>query len=194
MEAVAIKGIKRTETGKKATKAIRNAGLVPCVIYGGKEVVHFSADEFGFRDVLYTPDFKLVEIDIDGEKRKCIIKDMQFHPVTDGLLHLDFIELVPDQKVIVEIPVRFKGNAPGVKVGGKIIQLVRRVKVKTTPKHIVDAVYVDISDLDLGQATRVRNIEVPEGMEIMNNESIPVATIEIPRALRAAAAAADKEE
>ncbi len=193
MEIVNINGIKRTATGKKASKAVRNEGNVPCVIYGGGENVHFSAEPMAFRDIIYTPDFKLAHIDVDGTTYKCILKDMQFHPVTDSILHLDFVQLVDGQKVIVEIPIRFKGAAPGVKVGGKLTPTVRRAKVKTTPDKLVEALYVDISELDLGQAVRIRDIEAEEGLEIMNNGSIPVATIEIPRALRSAAAAEAKE-
>ncbi len=197
MEVISINANKRADVGKKSTKAARKEGLVPGVIYGGKEVVHFTAKPFDFRDLVYTADFKLAEINVEGTPVKCILKDIQFHPVTEDIVHMDFVELVDGQNVIVEIPVRFKGVAPGVKVGGKLIQLVRRVKVKTTPDKLVNALYADISTLELGQSARVRDIEAGEDLEIMNNGSIPVCAIEIPRALRsatAAAAAKDGEE
>ncbi len=193
MQAVAIQGNKREGTGKKATKAVRKEGQVPCVIYGGEDVVYFSQTELAFRDVVYTPDFKLAEINIDGNTYKCILKDIQFHPVTDRVLHIDFLELIPGQAVKAEVPIRCVGVSPGVKLGGKLIQDLRRAKIKTTPEALVDSLSVDISGLDLGQSVRVRDIAVPEGVELMNAQAIPVATVEIPRALRSAASKAEKE-
>ena len=193
METVSITGTKRGEINKKATKAVRKEGLVPCVMYGGSEVVHFTAPTKAFKKLIYTPDFKMAEVTIDGQVRKCILKDMHFHPVSEELLHLDLIELVDGKKVKVDIPVGFKGVAPGVKTGGKLIQKVRRVTIKTTPDKIVDKLYVDISDLQLGFSVRVRDIDLVEGMEIMNPLAIPVASVEIPRALKSAAAAADAD-
>ena len=188
METVTITGTKRTDTGKKSTKAARKEGLVPCVMYGGNEVVHFTATPKSFKNLIYTPDFKIAEVNIDSQPHRCIVKDMQFHPVTDDLMHIDLLQLVDGQKVIVEIPIGFKGIAPGVKTGGKLIQKVRRVKVKTTPDKIVDKLFVDISELELGFSVRVRDIELGEGMEVMNPLAIPVASVEVPRALRSAEA------
>ena len=193
METVTITGTKRAEINKKATKAVRKEGLVPCVMYGGSEVVHFTAEVKAFKKLIYTPDFKIAEVNIDGQSHKCILKDMQFHPVTDKLLHLDLIQLVEGQKVKVEIPVGFKGIAPGVKTGGKLVQKVRRVKIKTTPDKLVDKLYLDISELQLGFSVRVKDIELVEGMEIMNPLAIPVASVEIPRALKSAEAEAEAE-
>ena len=191
METVTLTGTKRTDTGKKATKAARKEGMVPCVMYGGNEVVHFTASPKSFKKLIYTPDFKIAEVNVDGQSHRCIIKDMQFHPVTDALLHIDLLQLVDGKKVNVEIPVGFKGVAPGVKTGGKLIPKLRQVKVKTTPDKIVDKLFVDISELQLGFSVRVRDIEIGEGMEIMNPPAIPVASVEVPRALRSAEAAAE---
>ncbi len=193
MESVAIKGKIRTELGEKAAKVTRLANEVPCVIYGGENVVHFTAPVLGFKKIVYTADFKLVEIEIDGKTYKCILKDMQFHPVTDKLLHMDFIELVDGQAVKVEIPIHFKGVAPGVKTGGKLYQKLRAAKIKTTPEHLVDELLVDVSDLELGQSIRVKDIEIGEGMEIMNHPGNPVASVEIPRALRSLEAEEEEE-
>jgi len=154
METVAVTGTKRADTGKKSTKAARKEGLVPCVMYGGDEVVHFTASPKAFKSLIYTPDFKIAEINIDGQAHRCIIKDMQFHPVTDDLLHIDLLQLVDGQKVNVEIPIGFKGVAPGVKTGGTFIKKVRQVKVKTTPDKIVDRLFIDISELELGFFSR----------------------------------------
>ncbi len=194
MESVAIKGTARTDLGKKGTKAVRNEGQVPCVIYGGENVVHFSAKPFDFRSLIYTPDFKIAEIELDGKTYRCFIKDLQMHPVTDELVHVDFMELVDGQSIKLEIPVRFEGQAPGVKSGGKLSQKVRRVKIKTTPEKLVDSMMVDISSLELGQSVRVRDIKPVDGIEVTSSPGIPVASVEIPRALRSATAAAEQEE
>ena len=184
MNIVSIKGDNRTTFGKKANKALRKEGRVPCVIYGGEKNIHFSAKEIAFKPLIYTPEFKLAEITIDDKTYKCFLKDSQFHPVTDKLVHLDFIELVPNKEIRVELPVVFRGVSPGVKIGGKLIQSLRRVKVRTTPENLVDTVVIDISNLQLGQAIRVKDIDVQEGIEIINTPSIPVAVVEVPRALR----------
>lgn len=194
MESVAITGNIRAELGKKPTKAIRNSGEVPCVIYGSEKVVHFSAPALSFRSLVYSPEFKQANIDVDGTTYKCILKDIQFHPVSDDLTHMDFLELVPGNVIKVEIPVRPVGIAPGVKLGGKLSQRVRRVKVKTTPENLVDHLTVDVSGLKLGESVRVRDIDGIEGVELMSASGIPVISVEIPRALRAAAAAAEEEE
>ncbi len=184
MESIAIKGNKRTDLGKRAAKLARQTNEVPCVIYGGENVVHFTAPVLDFTKLVYTADFNLVEIEVDGKTYKCILKDMQFHPVTDNLMHIDFLELVDGQAIKVELPVRFKGQAPGVKTGGKLYQKLRTVKIKTTPEHLVDELLVDVSELQLGQSIRVRDIEISKEMEMMTTPGIPVASVEVPRALR----------
>lgn len=190
MESVAIQASARPETGKKATKAARKAGMVPCVIYGGENVIHFSGSPLSFRDLVFTPEFKLAEINIDGTTYKCILKDIVFHPVTDDILHIDFLQLVDGQPLKVMIPIKFTGQAPGVKVGGRLNQKVRKVKIKTTPDKLVSELIVDISELKLNESVRVRDVQITEGMEVMTSLSIPVATVETPRALRSAGAAA----
>ncbi len=194
MDTVAIKGNSRSDFGKSATKNIRRNGQVPCVIYGGEEIVHFSAAPIDFKSLIYTADFKLAEIELDGKKYKCFLKDAQFHPVSDDLLHIDFIELIDGKSINLELPVRFKGAAPGVKTGGKLYQKLRSVKVKTTPEHLVDQIVMDVSSLELGQSIRVRDIEELEGIAIMSSPGIPVASVEVPRALRSAAAGEEGEE
>jgi large subunit ribosomal protein L25 len=187
MQSVVINGTLRENVGKKASKDAKKEGRVPCVIYGNKENIHFEVLPIDVRDVVYTPDFKIAEIVVGGKTHRCILKDLQFHPLTDKLLHCDFLELVPGKPVIAEVPVRFSGTAPGVKLGGKMLPKLRRVKVKALPEHLTDEVIVDISKMQLGSSVRVRDIAAPEGVEVMSQGSIPVATIEIPRSLRSAA-------
>lgn len=180
----------RSGLGKKATRDDRSQQAIPCVLYGGKEVVHFNTTYLEIRHLVYSPDFKIAEITVGDNVYRTLLKATQFHPISEQLMHIDFVLLEPGVVMKVEIPVRFKGQSPGVKVGGKLLQQVRKVKVKCTPENLVDGLFVDISSLELGQTTRVKNIELPAGIELLMSGQIPVATIEIPRALRAAAAAA----
>ncbi len=184
MQTVAIEGTKRQDVGTKYAKAVRREGNVPCVVYGGENVLHFHAHKNAFKTLIYTPDFKLAEISLGGSTIKSIIKDIQFHPVTDEIMHIDFVELVPNKKVKVVVPVRITGSAPGVKVGGKLQQIIRSVKIETTPEQLIDHVTVDVSELGLGSVVRIRDIQAVDGVEITNPPAIPVASVEVPRALR----------
>jgi len=194
MQTVAIEGKLRSEFGKKASKATRREGLVPCVAYGKDKVIHFSAPPKAFKSLIYTPDFKVAELNIEGETYRAIVKDSQFHPVTDQLLHMDFLLLIKGQSIVTQVPVRTRGVAPGVKLGGKLMQTTRRLKIKTTPENLVDHLTVDISTIGLGKSVRVRDVEAVEGIQIMTSPGIPLVAVEIPRALRSAQTAAAKEE
>ncbi|MBK6500499.1 MAG: 50S ribosomal protein L25 [Saprospiraceae bacterium] len=193
MTSVEIQGNTRSEFGKKGSKVDRNNGNIPAVMYGGNDVIHFTVTPAAVKHLIYTPDFKLADLEIDGKHYRAILKSVQFHPVTDQILHIDFLRLIDKPPIKVEIPLRFKGVSPGVKVGGKLIQQLRKIKIKTTPEFLVDELKADISKLELGQALRVREVIIPNGVEIINNPATPVALIEIPRALKAAAALAAKE-
>ena len=184
MNTIAFSAEKRTGTGKKATKAVRASGQIPCVLYGGDTNIQFATTHKDVKGLIYTPDFNIAEITIDGTPHKCIIKDAQYHPVTESIIHLDFLKLEEGRTVKVEVPVRFKGVSPGVKLGGKMQQTLRRVKIKTTPENIVDSLFADISELSLGDSARVRDLEVPDGIEVMNSPGIPVVSVEVPRALK----------
>lgn len=192
MEYLSIKADKREGKGKKGSKAVRNEGSIPAVLYGSGENTHLSVKPMAVRDLIYTPDFKLAELDVSGTMHKCFVKDVQFHPVTDEIVHIDFLELIPGKPVKVKVPVRFKGVSPGVKVGGKLMTQMRTIKVKATPENLVNELFLDISELELGSAIRVRDIEVPENVEIMSVAAAPVANVEVPRALKSAATAEAK--
>lgn len=193
MEVIAISGQVRTGTGKKASKLDRKNELIPCVLYGGENPIHFTTKFNDIKPLVYTPDFKTAEVEIDGAKYTCFIKDVQWHPVSDEVIHIDFLQLIEGNTVKVQVPVRFKGASPGVKLGGKLIQNLRRILIKTKPEHLVDELHLDISELELGQSIRVRDIEAIDGVEVMNPPATPVAIVEIPRALRSAADAEEKE-
>ena len=193
MQTVAITGTARTVLGKKAVKAVRAEGQIPCNVYGGKGNIHFSAPVNAFKSLIYTPDFKIAEITVDGSTHRAIIKEIQAHPVTDDILHIDFVELIPNKPVKAQIPLRLVGQSKGAKIGGDVLQKMRRAKVKTTPEAMVDALELDITELDLGQSGRVRDIKPVDGVEILNNPSSPVVSVEIPRALRSAQSEEEKE-
>jgi len=185
MDVLQINVEARENLGKKSSKAIRSAGRIPAVIYSKKNgVTHFSTTAGDVKKMIYTPAFKLAEINIAGEVKKAIIKDIDFHPVTDEIVHMDFLELVDGHPLTADIPVDFTGESPGVLGGGKLIRTLRKVTVKTTPENLVDMLFVSIADLELGFSVRVRDIEVPEGMEIMVDGATPVASVEVPRALK----------
>jgi large subunit ribosomal protein L25 len=162
------------------------------VVYGPGFTEHFSTDLATVRHLIYTPDFKVADVSVGGQKHRCIVKDVQYHPVSEKILHIDFLLLKEGHPVKVEVPLRFTGSAIGVKGGGKLQQKVRRVKIKTLPETLVTELNMDITNLDMGQSIRVRDIQPPQNIEILNAPNTPVATIDIPRALRSAAAAAEK--
>lgn len=159
MKSISIKGSKRESVGKKATKALRNAGQVPCVIYGGDQPLHFSAPELAFKNLVYTPDAHTVEIEVDGTKVRAILQDIQFHPVTDRILHIDFYQIFDEKEVTMNIPVRFIGNSPGVRNGGVLRKNNRKLRVKALPDNLPDFIEADISELKIGNKLYVTALE-----------------------------------
>lgn len=192
MEAVNVSGQIRTEVGKKSTIALRNAGQVPAVLYSKDQTIHFATTQKAVKPLVFTPNFKVAEVEVDGSAYRAIVKDIQWDPVTDEIVHLDFLQLVDGHPVKLQVPIRFEGTAPGMRAGGKLLQLMRRVKIKTTPEKMVTELSVDISPLELGQSIRVRDIKPIDGVEIMSPASAPLGIIEVPRALRSAATAEKK--
>ncbi|MFN8260127.1 MAG: 50S ribosomal protein L25 [Chitinophagales bacterium] len=192
MQTITISGKARAGVGKVATKADRAAGNIPCVMYAGNEVVHFTSTLSELRGILYTPKFYKAIINIDGTIHEALLKDVQAHPITEEIRHIDFHKLTPGVPVTVEIPIRVVGQSPGVKEGGKLLVKVRKVKVKSTPENLKDTIDVDISGLKLGQSFKVRDIK-EEGFEVLNSPSIPLVSVEITRALKSAATEAAKE-
>lgn len=159
MKSISIKGSKRESVGKKATKALRNAGQVPCVIYGGDQPMHFSAGELAFKGLVYTPDAHTVEIDLDGTTYRAILQDIQFHPVTDRILHIDFYQIFDDKEVTMIIPVKFVGNSKGVLNGGVLRKNNRKLKVKALPDNLPDFIEADITELKIGNKLYVTALE-----------------------------------
>ncbi|MFO7656955.1 MAG: 50S ribosomal protein L25 [Bacteroidales bacterium] len=150
---------KRTSLGKKSTKLLRSEGNVPCVMYGGGDTSHFYAHENSFRNLIYTHHVYMVNFDIEGDMHKAIIKEIQFHPVTDKVQHIDFIEVSEKEPAVIDIPIEIKGNSIGIKNGGKLRQRRRLLKVKGLITKIPDLLEIDISDLDIGHSLKVKDLK-----------------------------------
>ena len=180
MKAITIEGQLRTDSGKKAARQLRSQQSVPGVIYGGSKEINFHAPAAAFRDIVYTPEFILAEVKVDGNTYRCILKDLQFHKVTDELLHVDFLELVDDKKVIATLPIKFVGTPAGVKAGGKLVTKMKTLKVKTLPKYLRESIEVNIDKLELNNNIRVEDV-VAENMEILSSPRIPVASVTMTR-------------
>ncbi len=187
MKKFQIKGTARLGVGKKDSKVLRSSDIVPCVIYGGEKVVHFQAHENEFRKLVYTPKVYETEIDVDGTKYNAFMQALQFHPVTDKLLHIDFLEIRENVPVKLEIPVRLDGYAKGIQQGGRLKANLRTLKAKGFPKDFPDEIVIDVTDLALSESVRVGDVKVA-GIEILNAKSVPVATVVVTRAARAAMA------
>jgi large subunit ribosomal protein L25 len=189
MKTITIQGQLRTESGKKAARQLRSQKLVPGVIYGGEKEVNFAALSTAFKSIVYTSEFMLADIQIDGKAYRCILKDLQFDKVTDELLHLDFLELVEDKKVIANLPLKYVGTPAGVKAGGKLVTKMKTIKIKALPKFLKETIEVDLSNLQLNENLRVENINA-ENMEVLNSPRIPIASIVMTRQLKQEEAAA----
>ena len=180
MKSVSISAEKRVDLGKKEAKALRAAGKVPCVVYGGENILHFSATEIAFNNLVYTPNVYAVAIDIEGTTVNALIKDIQFHPVTDRIIHVDFIELTPGKEVNTEIPVVITGNAIGVRNGGKLRKTLRKLSIRSTPENLPDAITLDISDMKIGDKIYVRDIDA-EKFDILTSGNAVVVAVKTAR-------------
>jgi large subunit ribosomal protein L25 len=191
MKTITIEGQLRTESGKKATRQLRSQQLVPAVIYGGESEVNFAAPASSFKSIVYTSEFIIAEVKVDGKTHRCILKDLQFNKVSDLLTHIDFLELVEDKKVLASLPLKYTGVPAGVKAGGKLVTKMKSVKVKTLPKDLKEFIEVDLTNLALNENLRVQDI-VANNMEIMNSPRIPIATVTMTRQLKQEETAAAK--
>lgn len=181
MKSITIKGSERESVGKKSTKALRNAGKVPCVVYGGDKPLHFSADELAFRDLVYTANAHTVAIELDnGTKVNAVMQDIQFHPVTDSIMHIDFYQLFEDKPVTMNIPVRLQGNSPGVRNGGRLLFRKRKLAIKALPDKLPDFFDVDISKLRIGQNIAVSSL-LSDDFTILHPDSTTVVQVKTAR-------------
>ena len=190
MKSISIKGSKRESVGKVATKALRNAGMVPCVIYGGENPIHFSAEEKAFTKLVFTPNVYTASLDIDGQKIAAVLQDIQFHPVTDKIIHVDFYQLFDDKEITMKIPVQLTGTSPGVLNGGSLRFTNRKLRVKALPANLPDFVTADISKLKIGSKLTVGSL-VTEGYTFIHPENTVVVQV---RTSRNATVSDDEEE
>ena len=191
MKSITIKGSQRESVGKVATKALRNAGMVPCVLYGGNQPVHFSAEEMAFKNLVYTPNAHTVVIDLDGTTYDAVLQDIQVHPVSDKILHIDFFQLFPDREITMEVPVKVTGTSPGVLGGGILTLNTRKLKVKALPKNLPDYVEANISELEMGNKLYVTKL-ASDNYKLLHPENTVVAQVRISRAAMKAAQEAAK--
>jgi large subunit ribosomal protein L25 len=191
MKTIEIIGYKRANLGKKESKDLRAEAMVPCVLYGGSEQIHFYSPMILFRPLVYTQDVYRVLLNIEGDTHEAFLQATQFHPVSDVMLHADFLLIRNDKKVKLEVPVRFKGTAVGVTKGGKLVQKVEKIKVLALPQDLPSYLEVDVTDLDLSKSVRVSDIPVGN-FKILNAPAIPIATVMVPRALKGKEEAAAK--
>jgi len=187
MKTVQIKGEARENLGKKYAAQARANGNVPCVLYGGENPVHFSAPDASFKQLIYTPDAYVTEIEVAGNKVNAILKDSQFDPVSDKLTHADFLLAPADKPVVVEIPVKTVGVAPGVLGGGSLQTILRKIKVRGSIESIPETIDVDVNSIELGEAVQVKDIPVVEGFDILNAPGAVVARVQVTRNARMAA-------
>ncbi|WP_439132377.1 50S ribosomal protein L25/general stress protein Ctc [Polaribacter sp.] len=190
MKSITIKGSKRESVGKVATKALRNAGMVPCVIYGGEAPIHFSAEEKAFKNLVYTPNVYTASINVDGQKISAILQDIQFHPVSDKILHVDFYQLFDDKEITMSIPVKLTGTSPGVLNGGSLRFTNRKLKVKALPANLPDFVTADISKLKIGNKLFVTSLK-NDDYTFMHPDNTVVVQV---RTSRNATVTADEED
>jgi large subunit ribosomal protein L25 len=180
MNSIQIKGNSRSEFGKKAAAAIRREGSVPCNISGGKESIRFSADLKSFKNLIYTHEFKVATIEVDGKSVNAVVKEIQFDPITDKIKHIDFIELTENKKITLQIPLSFVGTPAGAKEGGKVLQKVRRLDVRLTPEYIVPSLSINVEKLEMGDTVKVKDLKF-DNIEILNAPYMTVVEVNIPR-------------
>ena len=189
MEAVKLEGILRTDKSRQALREAREKGLIACVMYGGEKETHFFVSAKSVKPLVYTPDFKKAEIALDGKTHLAIVQDLQFSPVEDKLVHIDFLELIGDKKVTVDLPVKFVGVSKGVRAGGKLLPRLRKLTVKSAPNALRATLDINVEELELGKHIRVRDVAF-EGMEIITAKNNPIVSAFVPRQLKQEEAAA----
>ena len=196
MKSIEIKGSLRTDLGKKATRELRKNNGVPCVLYGVKKdenglpvATHFTVPVEGLRNLVYTPNIYSVNLDIDGTVVTAIMKDIQFHPVKDNILHVDFLQVEENKPIVMEVPVQLEGLAEGVRAGGKLALQLRKLKVKASYTAIPERLVIDVTPLGLGKTVKVGELNY-EGLELINAKEAVVCAVKLTRAARGAAAAA----
>ncbi len=193
MKTYSLKAQARENIGKFAAKALRKQDLIPTVIYGGEKNLNLVVSQRDVRNLVFTPDIFLINLDVDGQVHTCILQELQFHPVTDAIIHIDFLEVYADKPIVIEVPVQLDGHAIGVRAGGKLNQDMRKLKVKGLYSNVPERLHVDISKLRLGKVLKVGELEF-ENLEILNSKNAVVAAVRATRAARSAGAVEEEDE
>ena len=198
MKSIDVKGTLRTETGKKATAALRKQGGIPCNLYGEKkdkdgkpEAVSFSVTADEVRNLVYSPDIFCVNLNIDGKECKAVMRELQFHPVSDQLLHIDFYEVTEKKPIVMAVPIKLNGLAEGVRAGGKLAASVRKLKVRAPYTQIPERLEIDVTNLGLGKTIKVAELQF-EGLELVTSPSVVVCQVKMTRSAMSAAAKAEE--
>lgn len=193
MKSIAISGSLRENVGKRDAKELRYQGKVPAVLYGGEKQYHFSVSAADLKPVIYTPDVHFIDLDVDGKKFQAILQDAQYHPLTDQVRHVDFLELNDSKEVALNIPIKLTGTSPGVKSGGKLVQKLRSLRVKALPNNMPQHIEVSLETLEVGSSVRVEDVQVDNG-RVLNNSDDTIVSVIMSRALRQAEQEAAKAE
>lgn len=192
MKTFELEGALRADLGKKAAKALRSSEAIPCVLYGGKENINFTVTQSAVRKLIYSPNIYAVKLTIDGKVYNAVLKDAQYHPVNDKILHLDFLEVNEEKPIVFSVPVKTEGLAVGVRAGGKLSLVLRKLKVKAIYTQIPEILVVNVENLELGKTIKAGELSY-EGLQIMNNKDNVVVAVQLTRAARGAQAAANKK-
>lgn len=193
MKTLELKGSLRTDLGKKATKALRRAELVPCELYGGEENIHFAIQEKDLNKLLFTPEVYVVKFDVEGKVFSCVMREAQFHATTDKPLHVDFYQVYEDKAFEVELPIRIEGFAKGIQAGGKLAVITRKLKVKALMADLPENLLIEVADLGLGKSIQVGALNY-ENLELLNSKHSVVVQVKLTRAARAAGTGEEETE
>ena len=193
MKTLEISGKLRTETGKAGSKQLRKEENVPCIIYGGESNINFYAHKNSFRHLIYTPDAHIVNLDLEGKKMQVVLKDIQFHPVSDEILHIDFMEVSLSKPVVINIPIKVIGDSPGVKAGGKLRIKTRKLKVKGIVKDIPEVLVVDISKLQIGETIKVGDVSYDK-VELLDSKKVLILSVATSRGVQKGDLTPEEEE
>ena len=185
MKSIAISGSRRENVGKRDAKELRYQGKVPAVLYGGDNQIHFAVSAADLKGLVYTPDVHFVDIDVEGTKAQAILKDIQFHPLTETILHIDFLRISNDKPIVMEVPVKLTGTSPGVKMGGKLVQKLRKLRVRGLAQDLPQYVEVGMEVLEVGKSVRVGDLKF-DNIQITNNQDDTIVSVIMSRALKQA--------
>ena len=185
MNSIAISGSPRENVGKRDAKELRYQGKVPAVLYGGTQQFHFAVEKTALKDLIYSADVMFVDLDVAGSKVQAILQDAQFHPLTEEIIHVDFFQLDQNKPLVMQIPVKLTGTSPGVKMGGKLVQKLRKLRVRALTKDMPQYVEVSIEPLEVGKSVRVRDLKFDK-FEITNTPEDTIVSVTTSRALRQA--------